>query len=184
MVVAAESVSTVAWFTLGGTLGGVALTSAVALGTAILNHRWQRQTAQRQILQEHVTQLRQERREIYLRYWSAWNRLIHELRSVSRQVDAFADDDAVKEHVAQHAPELAAQARQSEREWREAADELLLIGGEAVVDAARLHIETTERKLDAAWRGSWHPDEGGAAYHSLNNAMRADLIQPTDLSRP
>ena len=67
---------------LVGALGGVFLTSLVALATAILNHRWQTQRAERQLLWEHARQLRQERRETYAQYWTAWNRLNHQLRGL------------------------------------------------------------------------------------------------------
>jgi hypothetical protein len=45
-----------------------------------------------------------------------------------------------------------------------------------VVQAATAHIETTQRRIDAAWHGGW--PEGGAAYRDLNDAMRAELLQP------
>jgi hypothetical protein len=34
-----------------------------------------------------------------------------------------------------------------------------LIGGVEVVKAARDHIDATQRKLEAAWIGSWQADE-------------------------
>jgi hypothetical protein len=85
-IVADAAATTTAWFTLAGALGGVLLTSAVALVTAVLNHRWQTQTAQRQLRQEHDRQLRQERRESYARYLSAWNRLSQQLRTLHDEV--------------------------------------------------------------------------------------------------
>jgi hypothetical protein len=73
MLAAESSSSTTAWFTLAGAFGGVLLTSAAAIIMAILNHRWQTESANRELLQEHIKQLRQERRETYAQYWSAWN---------------------------------------------------------------------------------------------------------------
>jgi hypothetical protein len=175
MTIAADSAATAAWFTLAGALGGVLLTSAVALTTAILNHRWQTQSAERQLLQEHVAQLRQERREAYIQYWSAWNRFTHELREVRQEAERLGKIGSA-EQVSKSAPQLAARAWALERDWREAADALLLVGGEAVVQAATAHIETTQRRIDAAWHGGW--PEGGAAYRDLNDAMRAELLQP------
>jgi hypothetical protein len=58
MTVVADTATTTAWFTLAGALGGVLLTSAVALTTAVLNHRWQTRNTERQLLQEHLRQLR------------------------------------------------------------------------------------------------------------------------------
>jgi hypothetical protein len=81
--------------------------------------------------------------------------------------------------LARSAPGITERAWSTERDWREAADALLLIGGVEVVQAGRDHIEATQRKLEAAWQGSWHADEEGTAYQRLNDAMRADLLPPT-----
>lgn len=142
--VADSAGSTTAWFTLAGALGGVLLTSAVALTTAVLNHRWQTQAAERQLLQEHGSQLRQERRETYARYWSAWNRFTHQLRTLRREVEklqalsSLSENQAVdpKDQLAQKAPEAVEQSRTAELEWRATADALLLIAGHAVEEAA------------------------------------------------
>jgi hypothetical protein len=178
-VVADSASSTAAWFTLAGALGGVLLTSVVALATAILNHRWQTRSGEQQLLQEHVRQLRQERREVYAHYWSAWNRLNHQRRALRDEVRKLAAPSNPKEQLAQVASDVVARVWVVELEWREAADALLLIGGEAVVEAAAVHIEVTERKLEAAWEGGGYPDEGGLAYRGLNDAMRSELLQPT-----
>lgn len=62
--------------------------------------------------------------------------------------------------------------------WRTAADALLLIAGPQVEQAANDHTAMTEQKLAAGWEGKSHHDENGAAYHALNNAMRAALLTP------
>jgi hypothetical protein len=182
MAVVADAASTTAWFTLAGALGGVLLTSAVALTTAVLNHRWQTQSYQRQLLQEHFERLRQERRETYARYWSAWNRYNHQLRALraaAQKPEPSADPSSdPKDRLTQVAPSLVEQAWIAELEWREAADALLLIAGHAVVEAAQVHIETMEHRRNAAWEGAWHHDEGGRAYRGLNDAMRSELLQP------
>ena len=74
--------TTAAWFTLVGALGGVFLTGTIGLVTAVLNHRWQAQATGQQSLDEFQKQLRQERRETYAAYWSAWNLLIHDLQEL------------------------------------------------------------------------------------------------------
>ena len=74
--------------------------------------------------------------------------------------------------------DLSASARETELRWRAAADALLMIAGPAVASAAEAHIAMTEQKLTAAWQGRAHTDQDGAAYRSLNDAMRADLLSP------
>jgi hypothetical protein len=126
-----------------------------------------------------VKQLRQERREAYVQYWSGWNRFIHALRDLSQEMRHQEMQHDPRAHLARTAPTIAERAWTTERDWREAADALLLIGGIEVVKAARDHIEATQRKLEAAWLGSWQADEEGMAYQQLNDAMRADLLPPT-----
>ncbi len=180
----ADSASTAAWFTLAGALGGVLLTSAVALATAILNHRWQAQSAQQQLRQEHVQQLRQERRETYARYGSAWNRNNHQIRALHDAVQKLgpSPDPATnpKERLTKEAPSLVEQAWIAELEWREAADALFLIAGQRVVEAADVHVKLMDQRLDAAWEGQWYRDEGGHAYRGLNDAMREELLRPAE----
>jgi hypothetical protein len=182
MAAVADTGSTAAWFTLAGALGGVLVTSAVALTTAVLNHRWQTHSVQQQLLQEHLERLRQERRETYARYWSTWNRYNHQLRALrtaAQKLGPSADPSTdPKDRLTQEAPSLVEQAWTAELEWREAADALLLIAGQAVVEAAQVHIETMEHRRNAAWEGAWYHDEGGRAYRGLNDAMRTELLQP------
>ena len=183
--------STIAWFTLAGALGGVLITGGVGLVTAMLNHRWQARGAEQQRLLQHGAQVRQDRREAYVSYWLAWNRFIHELRRVTDLVrelpPGFAPNKDLEEQLKATAnPErlqaqvesLIDKAWHAELEWRAAADAMLLIAGPAVGEAAGIHIAVTERKLAAAWKGETHHDENGAAYRSLNDAMRANLLSP------
>jgi urease accessory protein UreF len=173
-VIVADSTTTAAWFALGGVL----LTSLFALATTLLSHRLQTQNAERALHQEQLRQLRQERREAYVQYWSSWNRFIHALRELSQEMRHQELQHDPRVHLARTAPGIAERAWTTEREWREAADALLLIGGVEVVQAAREHIAVTQGKLEAAWLGSWHADEAGTAYQRLNDAMRADLLPP------
>jgi hypothetical protein len=57
-----------------------------------------------------------------------------------------------------------------------AADVMLLIGGQGVVDAAADHMQATFYRLETAWRGEWQSELD--AYEALNNAMRNELLQP------
>jgi hypothetical protein len=174
MYLGADTGNTAAWFTLAGALGGVLLTSVVALVTAFLNHRWQSQTTGQQRLEEHIKQLRQERREAYAHYWSTWNRFNHELRALRDEVQKFRELLDPRAQLAEKAPEVVERAWTAEVEWREAADALLLIAGHGVVQEALVHIDVTQERLDAAWRGEWNP--GGDAYRGLNQAMRRELL--------
>lgn len=168
--------TTVAWFTLAGALGGVALTSLAALGTTILNHRWQARREARQRTEEHARQLRQERREAYADYWRSWNRFNHELRTVSRTVSALGAAADGGGHARDRlAPDLVEQAWMAELAWLTAADTLLLLGGEAVLDATNAHVEATRRKVDAAWQGGWAPDQE-RTFQALYDAMRAEVL--------
>jgi hypothetical protein len=190
-LIADSANSTAAWFTLAGVLGGVLLTSVVALTTAILNHRWQTRAAQRQLLHQHARQLRQERRETYARYWLAWNRLTHQLRMLRREVESQVrgfgadvleeirdDTDLLRDDA-----DIVEQSRIAELEWREAADALLLIAGQAVAEAALAHIQATERRIEAVRRkGEW-PGQGDVYQRlteRLNDAMRGELLAPSE----
>jgi hypothetical protein len=176
MNVAADSTSgTAAWFTLIGALGGVLLTSTVALVTATLNHRWQTQSRERQALEEHVKYLRQERRETYAHYWSAWNRFQHDLQAL--RAEAQKHRRPTKDGLKKRAPQVVERAWTAEVGWREAADAVLLIGSQTVVDAATDHFRTTDARLCAAWNGEGHPDQSGT-WQKLFDAMRSELLHP------
>ena len=210
-VAGGASSTTVAWFTLAGALVGVLVTGLISLITATLNHRWQSQSTEQQRLQDHNTQVRQERRESYVGYWLAWNRFTHQLRKLSGQVQELPSDVIVDRHITEAIREMADPEDQTkpladpegmkkqlqdlidktweaELEWRTAADALLLIADPGVEEAANTHIAMTEQKIAAAWEGKSYHDENGAAYHSLNDAMRAALLTPVRpeawISRP
>ncbi len=183
VIVADSASTTTAWFTLAGALGGVAVTSAVGLTTVILNHRWQAHNAQQQFLLEHDKQLRQERRETFVHYWAAWNRLNHQLRALRDAVAALQTTSdpptASRKHLETTAPELVQDTWTAELDWREAADAVFLVGSLAVVHAAQTHVDVTEQKIAAVWEGKWRGDENGTAYRGLNDAMRDDLLKPS-----
>lgn len=177
-----------AWFALGGALGGVLLTGVIGLTTAVLTHRWQSQATSRQILDEHAVRLRQERRETYAAYWSAWNRLIHQLQELSGHVVALPQGrsignarwtiDALRGHLQDDALEALAEAyakvKDAELEWRAAVDSLFLIGGPEVVIAAEQHRRATYTRFNDSFKGLGIPEE--RTYQLLNTAMRADII--------
>ena len=153
--------STIAWLTGVGAAGGVLLAGLVALAVAT----GRRRAEHRRLAVEHHRQLRLDRREAYACYWTAWNRLHHDIRTLYLRSRAGESGDGER-------------LRSSEVDWRAAANVLALLGGQAVVDAARGHVAMTDEKLTMARDGKWHRDTDGAAYRALNAAMRVDLVEP------
>ncbi len=171
-VTAADAASsTSAWFALGGALGGVLITGVIGLATAILTHRWQTQATERQLRNDHVGRLRQERRECYAAYWSAWDRLMHQLRQLQSQVVADGEEGPAGVH-----PDVLKEVRDAEGEWRAVADALFLIAGPEVVAAAKEHLGATEHRIADAQRGTL--PSGRGTYRRLNEAMRNEIISP------
>lgn len=197
MAAAGATSTTLAWFTLAGALGGVFLTSAFGLVVGLLNHRWQARAAEDSRLIEHGVRVRDERRDSYVAYWLAWNKLIHELALVQTQIRELSPDavdagkwrdlaegsagrdvNAADGAAARILHRLADEVGDAELRWRTAADVLLLTARPAVASAARDHILLANQKIDAAWRGQHHPDPDGRTYERLNAAMQAGLLSP------
>lgn len=153
--------STIAWFTLGGAAGGVLIVGLVALVVMIGRRRAER----RRLAAEHHRQLRLDRRAAYAGYWTAWNRLHHDIRALYLHARSGEANDGER-------------LRASEVDWRAAANVLGLLGGQAVLDAARGHVAMTDEKLAQARDGAWHRDEDGTAFRALSDAMRVDLVEP------
>jgi hypothetical protein len=183
----------------------VFLTSAFSVVIGVLNHRWQARSAEEARLNQHGDRVRDERRESYIGYWRAWNRLIHGLRQVQHQLHE-SDEDAVPgsqwRALAAGSPGhedqddsdtdeagtrklrmLADEVWDAELAWRTAADIVLLTARPAVAAAAKAHIALTDQKIEAAWRGEHHPDPDGITYRQLNDAMQADLLSPSRASQ-
>ncbi|MFC8918365.1 hypothetical protein ACFT5C_21610 [Streptomyces sp. NPDC057116] len=165
-----------AWFALAGALGGVLITSAIALATAILNHKWQTRTAERGVHWEYSRQLRQDRLEIYSKYLSAWNRLTQQLLEVKKAVDALdpAPPDT-SEARARIPADIAAEVQAATASWREAFNLVFLIGGQEVVDALNDHRRSTSKRVQESWRGEYATD--AATHIALTNAMRRDVAE-------
>jgi hypothetical protein len=202
---AGASAATLAWFTLAGALGGVFLTSAFSVVIGVLNHRWQARSAEEARLNQHGDRVRDERRESYIGYWRAWNKLIYDLRPVEYQVrelgrdampgsqwralaegspgDEDQDDSDTDKAGTRKLRMLADEVWDAELAWRTAADIVLLTARPAVAAAARAHIALTDQKIEAAWQGQHHPDPDGITYRQLNDAMQADLLSPSRASQ-
>ncbi|MFG1947766.1 hypothetical protein [Nonomuraea sp. NPDC048826] len=146
-----------AWFALGGALGGVLISGVIALITAALNHRWQAETSERNFDWEHSRQVRQERRETYAQYWSAWNALMRVLEG---------DRDNVR----------SADLAIAEGLWRQALDAMFLICGKKVLEAGIEHIRLTEARIAAR---STKAVDGAGKSRALNRAMREDILHRT-----
>ncbi|MCG5213103.1 hypothetical protein [Streptosporangium sp. KLBMP 9127] len=141
------------WFALGGALGGGAI-GAIA---TLLTNRWQAQSAEKSWQVERERQLRQERRETYAKYWTAWNSLI-------RVLENFYTDQA---------DGTLKRIGGAEAEWRQTIDPMFIICGQDVLQAGIAHVKVTEIRIAAALRGNL--TDGAGKSRALSRAMRADL---------
>ena len=154
--------SATAWFTLAGALGGVLLTSAVALITAILNHRWQMESKTVERGEDRVRQRRQDRREVYARYWKSQEQYRGRLgeANASRQMD-------IGSIVAVRLP------------WLEAYYEVVLIGEEDVHNHVQVHARVLDRLLQTVITNSQYSKEDIDRYDEASSrllgSMRADI---------
>jgi hypothetical protein len=177
-LLAADAGNASAWITLLAALGGVVVTGIIGLVTASLSQRWQARNSSRLFVQDQLKQLRQERREFYAAYWSAWNRLIHEMRRLERSVADLRPTPSTAEEARRLLnSEVVDALLVAELEWREAGNVVFLVSGQSVFDAASAHKQATERRLRAAWNGTWA--EGQGTYLRLNSEMRRELIEPS-----
>ncbi|WP_055478919.1 hypothetical protein [Sphaerimonospora mesophila] len=140
------------WFALAGALGG----GAIGVVTTALSHRWQMHNAEQERRFKLEQQLRQERRETYATYWTAWNTLIRILEQASR------DTSSAREVITP-----------AEAEWRQTIDPLFITCSPEVLQAGIAHVLVTEKRISAAVRGSLL--DGAGKSRALSRAMRADL---------
>ncbi|GAA3216053.1 hypothetical protein ACFO1B_15005 [Dactylosporangium siamense] len=73
------------WLTVVGTLGGVLVTAAVGLITAMLSHRWQQERLRLEQRFASERELRATRREVYARYLVTAQRLFDTANTLHRQ---------------------------------------------------------------------------------------------------
>lgn len=167
--------STSAWFALAGALGGVLITSAVALVTAILTHRWQARSSEGALRWEHAKQLRQDRLDIYARYFSAWNRLTQQYVEVKNVVMALDSPPSSEADAKAKVPaEVAAELRAADVAWRDAWNLAFLIAGKDVEEALVAQLRSTRKRMQDAWKGEYATDP--VTRVPLTNAMKAELI--------
>ena len=84
-VVAETSSNSTAWFTLAGALGGVLIAGLITLITAILSHRWQAESREQELSMERFNELRTERRQIYVSYFTAETDLMQMADDMKKQ---------------------------------------------------------------------------------------------------
>ena len=171
--------NTSATFALIGALGGVLITGLIALVTAVLNHRWQSQAAERGLRWEHVRRLQQDRLEIYARYWTAWNRLTQNLLIVRNAVVALDPPPLDADQAKTRLPaEITEETRAATVEWRDVWNLVFLIGSDQVISALNAHRRSTAARLDASWHGEYETD--ATTHIALTDAMRKELAEPLD----
>jgi hypothetical protein len=173
--IAADSTgATSAWFALGGALGGVLVTSAIALLTAILNQRWQARSSEGALRWEHTKQLRQDRLETYARYLSAWNRLTQQYLEVKNAVMALDSPPATEADAKALIPiDVSAELRAADIAWRDAWNLAFLMAGKDVGEALRTQLRSTNKRMHDAWKGKYATD---GTLDPVTNAMKAEII--------
>jgi hypothetical protein len=124
----ATNTTTALWFTLIGALGGVLLTGTFALSTAILNHRWQQMSTQQQVTHQQMEQLRQDRLEAYVAYWSALQAYDVILRALAERPEESVDS------------ELMQQLRQARSATRNATARARLVSSDEIHTAINEHL--------------------------------------------
>jgi hypothetical protein len=174
--IAAESTGTTsAWFALAGALGGVLITSAIALLTAILNQRSQARSNEGTLRWEHTKQLRQDRLETYAHYLSAWNRLTQQYLEVRNAIMALDSAPKTEADAKTLIPiDVSAELRAADVAWRDAWNLAFLIAGKDVEDALRAQLRSTVKRMNDAWKGEYTSDAG--THLPLTNAMKAEII--------
>jgi hypothetical protein len=192
MFMAAEAAeaadNTGAWFALGG----VALTGFLGLMAPFLQERW----ARNQSVQDFDKQLRQERRELYLQYWDAWNALEDQVNALIAQGSpAYAvlpPTDLASAHPGAEPYEVVdddewlvrggtpTAARHAELLWRQASEKAMLSSGKAVMDALIEFGDLTQQRVQAAWKGRV-PDSVDELRRRVRDSMRDEIQTAPDI---
>jgi hypothetical protein len=158
-VIAAGTSTATAWFTLAGALGGVLLTSAVALTTAILNHRWQMESKTLEKREERAKRRREDQREVYARYWKSqeqYRERLAEANSSRQEVD-IGSIEAVR------------------LPWLEAYYEVILIGNESVHNYVQVHARLLDTLLQAVVANSAYSKDDMESYEKATSRLLASM---------
>lgn len=84
-----------AWIAVVGTLGGVGLTAAAGLLTAMLTGRQRQETVERQFHHEEIQKIREERRAIFVEYLAAYDTAMGRAYRVMNDSHVSAVTDSV-----------------------------------------------------------------------------------------
>ncbi|MFG2041250.1 hypothetical protein [Dactylosporangium sp. NPDC048998] len=159
------------WWTVVGTLGGVLVTAAVGLVTAMLTHRWQQERLRLEERFVSERELRATRREVYARYLVTAQRLFDTANALYRQRAAAPAD------VADVVATLPAELRGPVADNEAARVEVMLLATGPV----RAALEAYDRALWDLWpRMASGTDRAGQPnctqlYHQLVHAMHGEI---------
>jgi hypothetical protein len=162
-----------AWIGLVGALGGVALTGIIGLVTAVLNNRWQERAAARARTHSAVEQWDSLRRDAYVRYLVAAQR-------VGELIDGADRLPSEGETVFQYMRSLGSGSLEATNAYDEALRHARLVAGDDVYEAIRRYDDwltgAALRRLDGDQSsfGTWDTVE-----EPLVSAMRAEQQRPT-----
>ena len=160
----------IAWQTVIGTLGGVALTALFSLLTAYLTHRWQLQRSKAENLRTIDRELRTVRRETYAKYIASAQdvfqiSMTHYVANRGRQLNP-AD-------VALAPPEDLRAAIIANEALRV---EAVLLAGPSVRSAIREYGQTLKHLWPRAASGTeFTPGASTSAYHQLIKTMHDEI---------
>jgi hypothetical protein len=160
------SSSTALWFTLAGALGGVLFTGAFAIVNSILNNRWQERNAKLKGIEEREKQIRQDRREAYASFWSAYQAYERALAELAKAPDPLPHDSEIRIQVNTALSDLTL------------AQSVARLICSAEVEAAFFrHAEHSVRLQQTALARAPMPHAGSAREsRDLINAMKAELV--------
>lgn len=160
----------VAWQTVIGTLGGVALTALFGLLTAYLTHRWQLQRSKAESLGTIVRELRTVRRETYAKYIASAQdvfqiSMTHYVANRSRPLSptdvALAPPDDLRAAL------IGNEALRVEA---------VLLAGPLVRSAIREYGQTLKHLWPQAASGTeFSPQASTSAYHQLIKTMHEEI---------
>jgi hypothetical protein len=174
LAAAATNNTSAAWFTLAGALGGILLTGALALITAVLNHRWKEEEEHETFARELTKDLREKRQSTYQEYWASFAILNSKQKPIARAIEKGESPDSDIVKAALESEESAFD------DWWKYRIAVMLIGGEDVRKALDRHLYSL-RSLRHSLREKPYtilPDRTKEVDHAgdeLFKAMRAEI---------
>ncbi len=161
-----------AWIGIIGALGGVAITGQIGLVTAVLNHRWTRQSAEEGRRNELLSKLAELRRDAYARYLVAAQVLGEEL-DVWEPPDRSRPDDGLTAEFRRAKTKVVTEYDASLRHARLLATEpvvrALATYNSWMADQITEAVRAWQQRSDAAPFADWDAVEG-----ALVDTMRGE----------